>query len=104
MTGGGPVGPFSGFGRRTNLTHEPKRSTRHSEVLPFRAQGAVAKAKTPCTSTLALPTSPKAGRGRTPSRHRRVNWPFRIGLIGQAYPDPGGPRTPWDFIGAMNVP
>ena len=28
--------PFGGITRRANWTHEPERSTRHSEVLPFR--------------------------------------------------------------------
>ena len=77
---------------------------RHSEVLPFRAQSSAAEATTSCASTLALPTSLKPGPGKSRSRHRRVRWPFRVGLIGHAYPKPGGQGTPWDFIGETNVP
>ena len=93
--------PFGGTTRRANWTHEPERSTRHSEVLPFRTRSSGEPyARAP---TLALLTSPKTGPGRTRSCHRRVRQAFRIGLIACPYPaDEAG--TPWDFIGETNEP
>ena len=94
---GGPTGPRCGFNSWANWTHEPGRSTRHSEVLPFKVESAK---PIPRASTLALPPSLKAGLERSPSRLRRITEAFRMGLIAKAY-RAWKVRTPWDFVGEL---
>src|SRR6266446_1348033 len=91
-------------GARAESTVAVFGTTRYSEVLPFTTPCPVARATKPCAATPALRISLKPGRGRSPSRHRRVRWPFRIGLIGHADLRPGRGRTPWEVIGQRNVP